>query len=109
MRRAHGVGFSLSCSTEGQGCRESQVLGYRSAPRPLFNGRHTFFTGALDQSWWPDGQFTAPTDDALEWDLLEVKRMGFNMLRLHQKVNPDDTLVGSIVGSTLNAAAGLGR
>ena len=76
---------------------------------PLFNGRHTFFTGALDQSWWPDGQYTAPTDDALEGDLLEVKRMGFNMLRLHQKVNPDGTLVGSIVGSTLNAAAGLGR
>ena len=89
MRRAHGVGFSLSCSTEGQGCRESQVLGYRSAPRPLFNGRHTFFTGALDQSWWPDGQFTAPTDFALQEDLLEVKRMGFNMLRLHQKVNPE--------------------
>jgi hypothetical protein len=59
------------------------------ATQPLFNGRLRFFAGALDQSWWPDGQYTAPTDEALESDILAVKAMGFNMLRLHQKVNPE--------------------
>ena len=57
--------------------------------QPLFNGKPRFFAGALDQSWWPDGQYAAPTDEALESDILAVKAMGFNMLRLHQKVNPE--------------------
>jgi hypothetical protein len=41
------------------------------------------------QSWWPDGEYTAPTDDALKFDLLAVKQFGLNAVRLHQKVNSD--------------------
>jgi len=43
--------------------------------------------GWLDQSWWPDGQYTAPSDDALMFDLQAVKTFGLNTVRLHQKVN----------------------
>jgi len=56
--------------------------------RPLLNGQVMFMSGWLDQSWWPDGQYTAPTDEALKYDLTSVTRFGLNMVRLHQKVNP---------------------
>ena len=56
--------------------------------RPTLNGDFTFFSGFLDQSWWSDGEYTAPTDDALAFDLQIVKDLGMNMIRLHQKVNP---------------------
>mmetsp|Transcript_54938 Transcript_54938/g.117913 ORF Transcript_54938/g.117913 Transcript_54938/m.117913 type:complete len:660 (+) Transcript_54938:87-2066(+) len=57
--------------------------------KPLLNGKFTFLAGFLDQSWWPDGQYTAPTDEALEFDLAATKMFGLNMIRLHQKVNPE--------------------
>ena len=57
--------------------------------RPLLNGEFTFFAGFLDQSWWPDGQYTAPTDEALAFDVEAVPMFGLNMIRLHQKVNPE--------------------
>lgn len=60
----------------------------RGIPRPTLNGRFVFQTGALDQGFWPDGIYTAPTDAALRFDLLEAKRYGFNMLRKHLKVEP---------------------
>jgi hypothetical protein len=41
-------------------------------------------TGFLDQSWWPDGEYTAPTDEALKFDLQIVKDLGMNVIRLHQ-------------------------
>ena len=41
------------------------------------------------QGWWPDGLYTAPTDDALIFDIQNAKDMGFNMIRLHQKAEPD--------------------
>jgi len=45
--------------------------------------------GWLDQSWWPDGQYTAPTDAALASDLQNLLMFGLNAVRLHQKVNPE--------------------
>ena len=57
--------------------------------RPLLNGKFTFLAGWLDQSWWPDGQYTAPTDAALASDVQAVSMFGFNMVRLHMKVNPE--------------------
>ena len=57
--------------------------------RPLLNGKFTFLAGFLDQSWWPDGQYTAPTDEALAYDIEAVPLYGLNMIRLHQKVNPE--------------------
>ena len=46
----------------------------------------TFLAGWLDQSWWPDGEYTAPTDDALAFDVQAVVDFGLNVIRLHQKV-----------------------
>ena len=43
----------------------------------------------MDQSFWPDGIYTAPTDDALAYDLEAVRTFGMNMVRLHQKVNSE--------------------
>jgi hypothetical protein len=57
--------------------------------RPLLNGNFTFLAGFLDQSWWPDGQYTAPSDEALAFDIKAVPSFGLNMIRLHQKVNPE--------------------
>ncbi len=45
--------------------------------------------GLLDQGYWPDGIYTAPTDDALHFDIRAAKAMGYNMLRKHIKVEPD--------------------
>ena len=57
--------------------------------RALLSGNFTFLAGFLDQSWWPDGQYTAPTDEALMHDLQIVPRFGLNLIRLHMKVNPE--------------------
>ncbi len=52
------------------------------------NGQRTFFFGPLDQGWWPDGLYTAPTDEALKFDILKTKQWGWNMIRKHIKVEP---------------------
>jgi hypothetical protein len=56
--------------------------------RPLLNGQFVFQTGTLDQGYWPDGLYTAPTDAALAFDLQKHKDLGFNMVRKHIKVEP---------------------
>ncbi|MDR0520359.1 MAG: hypothetical protein LBH00_00745, partial [Planctomycetaceae bacterium] len=56
--------------------------------RMLLNGKFVWQHGPLDQGWWPDGLYTAPTDEALAYDLLVTKQLGFNMLRKHVKVEP---------------------
>ena len=55
-------------------------------PRFLLNGEPLFLRGALDQGYWPDGLMTAPSDEALVHDIEEARRLGFNMLRKHIKV-----------------------
>jgi len=57
--------------------------------RPLLNGKFVFQVGPLDQGFWPDGIYTAPTDEALRWDVAEMRRLGFNCARKHIKVEPD--------------------
>jgi hypothetical protein len=57
--------------------------------RILLNGRFVFQSGALDQGYWPDGIYTAPSDAALRFDIAAAKRLGYNMLRKHVKVEPD--------------------
>ncbi|MFD0923820.1 glycoside hydrolase family 2 protein [Saccharopolyspora rosea] len=57
-------------------------------PRMALNGRVVFQHGPLDQGFWPDGSYTAPTDAALRSDLEQTKRLGFNMVRKHVKVEP---------------------
>ncbi|MFJ3670391.1 AbfB domain-containing protein [Streptomyces sp. NPDC090106] len=56
--------------------------------RPVLNGTFVFQTGTLDQGYWPDGIYTAPTDAALRYDLQKHKDLGFNMVRKHIKVEP---------------------
>lgn len=56
--------------------------------RMMLNNRFVFELGPLDQGWWPDGLYTAPTDEALKFDIEKTKEMGFNMIRKHVKVEP---------------------
>lgn len=56
--------------------------------RMLLNNKFLFQYGPLDQGWWPDGLYTAPTDEALKFDVEKTKAMGFNMIRKHIKVEP---------------------
>ena len=56
--------------------------------RMLLNGEPLFQYGPLDQGWWPDGLYTAPTDEALAFDIEKTKEFGFNMIRKHVKVEP---------------------
>ena len=56
--------------------------------RPKLNGQFVFQIGTLDQGFWPDGLYTAPTDAALAFDLQKHKDLGFNMVRKHIKVEP---------------------
>jgi hypothetical protein len=57
--------------------------------RLALNDQFTFQMGTLDQGFWPDGTYTAPTDDALRFDIEFLKRAGFNLARKHVKVEPD--------------------
>jgi hypothetical protein len=57
-------------------------------PRLMLNGKPIFAMATLDQGFWPDGIYTAPTDDALKFDLAQQKALGFNTVRKHIKVEP---------------------
>jgi beta-galactosidase/beta-glucuronidase len=67
----------ISMATDAQGIQ-----------RMLLNDKFEFQYGPLDQGWWPDGLYTAPTDEALVFDIVKTKEMGFNMIRKHVKVEP---------------------
>ena len=56
--------------------------------RMQLNNRDIFHFGPLDQGWWPDGLYTAPSDEALRYDIEKTKELGFNMIRKHLKVEP---------------------
>jgi len=57
--------------------------------RMTLNGKILFHLATLDQGYWPDGIYTAPTDEALAFDLVQHKKLGFNTVRKHIKVEPD--------------------
>jgi len=57
--------------------------------RMLLNNKPYFQFGPLDQGFWPDGIYTAPTDEALRYDIEMTKKLGFNLARKHVKVEPD--------------------
>lgn len=57
-------------------------------PRIFLNNKPYFMFGPLDQGFWPDGLYTAPTDEALRYDIEVTKMLGFNMCRKHVKVEP---------------------
>ena len=61
----------------------------KGASRIFLNGQYTYNLGVLNQGFWPDGLYTAPTDDALKFDVEAIKAMGFNTIRMHEKVEAD--------------------
>jgi hypothetical protein len=93
----HPFLYSLRVSIDGGdevqsyfGMRKIAVAKDESGINRLFlNGKALFQIGPLDQGWWPDGLYSAPTDEALKYDLEITKKLGFNMIRKHVKVEPD--------------------
>jgi len=71
------------------GMRSVGIGNVNGQPHILLNGKFVFNLGTLDQGFWPDGLYTAPTDDALRFDLQQQKALGFNTVRKHIKVEPD--------------------
>ncbi|MFI1732269.1 PA14 domain-containing protein [Streptomyces acidicola] len=71
------------------GMRSVAVEKVNGTPRTLLNGEPVFMMATLDQGFWPDGLHTAPTDEALAYDLKAHKELGFNAVRKHIKVEPD--------------------
>ena len=67
---------------------EAKVVG--GIPRLCLNGKPYFFHGLLDQGYWPDGIFTPATPECYAKDILEMKKLGFNTLRKHIKVEPEE-------------------
>ena len=69
--------------------RESSEVRDSNGDRRLgLNGKPYFQFGPLDQGWWPDGLYTAPSDEALKYDIATTKELGYNMIRKHIKVEP---------------------
>lgn len=60
----------------------------KGVPRICLNHEVLFQKGLLDQGYWPDGLYTAPSDEAMIFDIREAKRLGYNMLRKHCKIEP---------------------
>jgi hypothetical protein len=56
--------------------------------RIFLNGRPIFLFGPLEEGYWPDGAYTPPSNAAMRFDILGIKRLGFNMCRKHQIVAP---------------------
>ncbi len=71
------------------GMRKFEIKADASGVKRFFlNGAPYYNNGVLDQGYWPDGLYTAPSDEALVFDIKEMKALGFNMLRKHIKVEP---------------------
>jgi hypothetical protein len=70
--------------------RSLEVKKIGKYPRLCLNGKPIFFHGLLDQGYWPEGLLTAPAPESFERDILAMKRLGFNTLRKHIKVEPEE-------------------
>ena len=71
------------------GMRKISLGEEQNGIRPvLLNNEAIFQYGTLDQGYWPDGLYTAPTDNALKYDIEITKKLGFNLIRKHVKVEP---------------------
>ncbi|WP_033342642.1 AbfB domain-containing protein [Catenuloplanes japonicus] len=86
LRNASGSGVDQVTSYFGM--REVGTKMVNGVLRPTLNGEFVFQVGTLDQGFWPDGVYTAPTDAALASDIQKHKDLGFNMVRKHIKVEP---------------------
>ncbi len=70
------------------GMRSIKLGELNGEKRALLNGNFLLQLGLLDQGYWPDGIYTAPTDDALKYDVNLAKKSGFNLIRKHMKTEP---------------------
>ncbi|MEU4563200.1 LamG-like jellyroll fold domain-containing protein [Actinoplanes sp. NPDC023936] len=68
------------------GMRQVEVKNVGGFPKLVLNGKPIFSLATLDQGFWPDGLYTQPSDAALRFDLVETKKLGFNAVRKHIKV-----------------------
>jgi beta-galactosidase/beta-glucuronidase len=92
--------YDLETSLYENGKLQDKVAGYAAMRkisanadkngiiRMQLNNKDYFQLGPLDQGWWPDGLYTAPTDEALKYDIQKTKELGYNMIRKHVKVEP---------------------
>ena len=70
------------------GMRKISIEQVGNLKKIFLNNKFLFQMGPLDQGYWPDGIYTAPTDEALKWDIEKTKEWGFNMIRKHIKIEP---------------------
>ncbi len=81
-------GQSTDTVTSYFGMRSVAIQNVGGFPKLVLNGKPIFSLAMLDQGFWPDGLYTAPSDAALRWDLQVQKELGFNAVRKHIKVEP---------------------
>ena len=86
VKDGHKVDLIKGYTAIRQSSEVRDAAGYR---RIGLNGKPYFQFGPLDQGWWPDGLYTAPTDQALKFDIVKTKDFGYNMIRKHIKVEPE--------------------
>ncbi|RYE25968.1 MAG: glycoside hydrolase family 2 [Sphingobacteriaceae bacterium] len=70
------------------GMRDIKLGKIKGVIRPLLNNKFEMQVGLLDQGYWPDGVLTAPTEEALKYDIEFTKKAGFNLIRKHMKTEP---------------------
>ncbi len=85
--------FAIRCGEDAIGSyfalRTLETKVVEGVPRLCLNGKPYFFHGVLDQGYWPDGLYTPASEKCFEQDILEMKKLGFNTLRKHIKVEPE--------------------
>ena len=82
-------GKTVDTVTSYFGMRKIEIgKGTDGKTRMLLNGEFVFQVGFLDQGWWPDGLYTAATDEALRYDVEATRKLGFNFARKHVKIEP---------------------
>ena len=95
---SHPFLYNLTVTLSGRGSTDTvgsyfgmRTFGLRTVhgvSRVTLNGHPIYLDGVLDQGYWPDGLYTAPTDPALKSDIVQAKTLGFNAIRKHMKVEP---------------------
>lgn len=92
--------YDMEITLKSNGKETDRVSGYfgmrkislekdeKGLTRIFLNNKFLFQNGPLDQGYWPDGIYTPPTEEAMKYDLVITKKLGFNMLRKHVKIEP---------------------
>ena len=86
--------FTVECGedtvTSYFAVRTLEIKEVNGFPRLCLNGEPYFFHGLLDQGYWPDGIYTPASPEAYAWDIQKMKNLGFNTLRKHIKIEPQE-------------------